>query len=880
MAGKRWIPLIGLLWAIGPLHAQEVAGALEGRVVAQSGETIEGAEILVEGAVLQGTRTTTTDPHGRFTLRSLPAGSYTVVIRRISYGPVRFEAVPVRLGLTTSLGEVPLQAQPVEVAEIVVSGARPVIDPVSAATGATLDSSQFLSLPAERDFQALIAFLPKVNASDYGDGPNIGGSTGLENAFYVDGMHATVGAGNSINLPFNFVREIQVKTGGYEAEFGRSLSGVVNVVTPSGGNEFRAQALGFFTGDELRTAPKVGLEQAEAVSFHRYDLGLSLSGPIQRDRLWYFAAYNPTFARQDALLARLSDERDSEVRHPLAAKLTWRADARTDVAVTLLGDPFTHDMVGGVLPALPQTVEPRAVLGRRAGGGTTASLQARREFGAGTDASFAFSRLDRRGELGPRSGPISSSALARIDDFTTNASSGGFGWSNEGSETRTAIRAAVTVVRGRHAVKLGAEYESNTYADDIALSQIIRSGDNVYDWVEQFISARVRIRVPTLYAQDTWEVGPRFRLSAGLRWEAQYLSGDVGPARTIGSEFSPRLGVVFQPGELGSQRLFASAGRFYEQVKPLSLIFWNATGSLRVRQFPQNPLVDSSNGVVLADLGFTDVPLTPDVIGQHYDQVAVGYERRLGTEFKVGVQGTYRALRWAVEDGVPPGDSVYQMGNPGRGPLATMPRARQRYTALELSLERSTPGPLYLLASYVLSRNVGNYTGLFATDYLQPAPNSGPQYDVPDLVTDAAYGLLPNDRPHVAKVVASYDLPFGATLGGFLTVASGTPLSELATSASGGGYKTFVRSRGSAGRTPTIWSLDLHAEYSPPFAAGARLRPRFLLDVFNLGSPREVLFYEQLHYLDAARTQENPNYGVVTRYQAPMSARLGMVVEF
>jgi hypothetical protein len=74
--------------------------------------------------------------------------------------------------------------------------------------------------------------------------------------------------------------------------------------------------------------------------------------------------------------------------------------------------------------------------------------------------------------------------------------------------------------------------------------------------------------------------------------------------------------------------------------------------------------------------------------------------------------------------------------------------------------------------------------------------------------------------------------------------------------------------------------LDLHGEYSPPLALGGRVQPRFLLDVFNLGSPREVLFYEQLHYLDAAPTQENPDYGVMTRYQAPMSARLGMVVEF
>jgi hypothetical protein len=82
------------------------------------------------------------------------------------------------------------------------------------------------------------------------------------------------------------------------------------------------------------------------------------------------------------------------------------------------------------------------------------------------------------------------------------------------------------------------------------------------------------------------------------------------------------------------------------------------------------------------------------------------------------------------------------------------------------------------------------------------------------------------------------------------------------------------------GRTPTIWSLDLHAEYNLPVALTTRLRPRVLLDVFNLGSPRKVLFYEQLHYLDNGLTQVNPNYGAVTRYQAPMSARLGMVVGF
>ncbi len=878
MAGKLLL-LVLSLGVVDGLRAQEVSGALEGRVATPQGQAIEDAEITVAGPALQGGRTGVTDPRGRFTLGSLPAGSYAVDIRRIGYVPVRFVGVLVRLGSTSSLGEVRLEAQAVGIGEIVVVGTRPVIDPVSTATGAALDSSQFLSLPAERDFRALIPFVAEANASDFGDGVNIAGATGLESAYYVDGMNVTVGPGSSIELPFNFVREIQVLTGGYQAEYGRSLGGIVNVVTPSGGNEFRAQGVGFFTSDRLQASRKVGVGQAEAVGYSRYDLGLSVGGPIRRDRLWYFVAYNPTFAREDAALAALADRPGSEVHHLLAGKLTWRAGPRADLTFTVVGDPSTHNTVTGSLDLLPLTVEPGVALGRRTTGGIAAAAQARYELGANAQLSFAVSRLGHRFELGPRTGSTELVSLTRTDDFTVNVSSGAFGYAETSREHRTAARAALTFLRGAHTMKLGAEYEDNSYSTGFVTSLVFRVGESAYDWIRQRFAARVRNRVPTVYAQDSWEASPRLRVNAGLRWEAEHLSGDDGPSRTIGSQLSPRLGVVYQPGELGSQRMFASAGRFFEQLKPFGQAFWNGEGTSTIVEFPQDPLVDSMNGVLLSGFDFSAVPLTPDLRGQYFDQFTVGYERRVGRALKVGVRGTRRVLRWAIEDGFAPGDSVYRMGNPGRGPLATMPRARQRYQALVLSVERSTPGRLYLLASYVLSRNEGNYTGLFATDYLSPGPNAGPQYDVPDLMINAD-GLLPNDRTHVAKIAASYRVGARAVLGGFLTLASGTPRSEFGTSTAGAPYKTFVRPRGSAGRTPAIWSLDLHAAYELPVAASSRVRPRLLLDVFDAGNPRAELLYDQQHYLDPEGTQVNPNFGAVTRFQAAMSARAGIAVDF
>ena len=863
--------------------AQQITGDIQGRVLELAGLPLADVQVTVTGRSLQGERRTISDARGRFFVPSLSSGSYVVTMRRIGYGPVRVLDVPVRLGSTTLLGDVHLEAQPVEVAEVVVSGAKPVIDPVSTTTGATLDSSRFLSLPSGRDFRALLAFVPQANASPYSsanpyydDGVNIAGSTGLENAFYVDGMNVTVLTGHSVELPFNFVREIQVATGGYGAEYGRALSGVVNVVTPSGGNEFHGQAIGFFSADELRSAPRVGLGAADQVNFNQYDMGLSLSGPVRRDRLWYSVAYNPTFANQVAVLAALPRVQGEQADHLFAGKLTWRAATATDVALTVLGDPYTHDRFADFV--LPSTTDPNAALVRETGGGTAVAVQARHEFSPTTQLSVAVSRLDRHLDQGPRSGSTSLQALTRIDDYTTNASSGGMGLLDQAREARTAVRVAMTLLESAHAVKLGAEYEDNLFSDSGTLSNISRSGV-AYDWVVNRGLSRTHNRVPTLYVEDAWGLNRRLRVSAGVRWEAQYLSGEVGPPRTVASEIAPRFGIVYELGELGSQRLFASAGRFFEQVAPLALEFWNGSGGVVIREYPQNPLVDSANGVTLLQFGFV-APATRGLVGQHYDQVNIGYERRLGDAFKIGAHGTYRVLRWVLEDGTLPGDpTVNRMGNPGRGALAAMPRARQRYAALDLSVERSTPGPLYLLASYVLSRNVGNYTGLFATDLMYGWPNSGPQYDVPDLMINA-YGLLPNDRTHVAKAAASYRFRFGATLGGFFALASGTPRSEYGTSAAGAPYWTFVRPRGSAGRTPPIWSLDLHAAYDPPFARDGRIRPRLLLDVFNVGSPRRALLYDQLHYTDNAQTSLNPNYGAVTRYQPSMSARVGVIVDF
>ena len=92
-----------------------------------------------------------------------------------------------------------------------------------------------------------MALSPMATESYYGDGLNLAGSTGWENVYYIDGNNVTdpMRSSSGTNLPYNFVKEIEIKNGGYEAEFGSSIGGIANIITHSGGNQFHGQVFGF-----------------------------------------------------------------------------------------------------------------------------------------------------------------------------------------------------------------------------------------------------------------------------------------------------------------------------------------------------------------------------------------------------------------------------------------------------------------------------------------------------------------------------------------------------------------------------------------------------------------------------------------------------------
>ncbi len=260
----------------------------------------------------------------------------------------------------------------------------------------------------------------------------------------------------------------------------------------------------------------------------------------------------------------------------------------------------------------------------------------------------------------------------------------------------------------------------------------------------------------------------------------------------------------------------------------------------------------------------------------NFDEFTLGYERLLPSNGRFTVRGLYRHLRTGLlVSGA--------IGNPGPGGFDWLPAPQRDYIGLEIASEGAWRGIRYR-ASYVLSRTRGNYTGLFSSDYgtsegaRTPGVNLG--------LTNAeqarnSFGLLPNDRTHVFKVSAAHTFGSGLDGGVFLSGESGSPINELAAGAWDNLWNTvYLVPRGSAGRTPFLWNVDLRLAYPLGFGRGSG--SRVVLDLLHVGNPRGTTWVEEVHYLtrdaNGNPATPNPRYGLPVAFQPPMGARVGVEI--
>ena len=164
---------------------------------------------------------------------------------------------------------------------------------------------------------------PGVNQGDIEGGFQVNGASGAENSFTVDGVNTNslLYGSSRQDTVFEYLQEVQVKTGGIAAEYGGALGGVISAVTKSGGNRFTGEGHYYYSGNAISASPVPRLQlsplddttvfyvQDEKQKNNRNEFGGSIGGPIVKDRLFFFGSVSPRFDPPDQRLPVLERHR-------------------------------------------------------------------------------------------------------------------------------------------------------------------------------------------------------------------------------------------------------------------------------------------------------------------------------------------------------------------------------------------------------------------------------------------------------------------------------------------------------------------------------------------------------------------------------------------
>jgi Carboxypeptidase regulatory-like domain len=871
--------LISPLVPRGSIHAQGVTGELRLSVRDSLGEPIPGVNVIVAGAALQGSRGGSTDRNGHCVVLALPPGLVAVRLSHSAFQPIVLENIRIHLGHSTNPGTITLHQRVHEMPEAIVLANPLQVDATNTTYGSNLRPSELETLPLDRNYKEMITMLPLANTSFYGDGVSVGGSTGYENKYFVDGVEVTdpLFQTGGTSLPYNFVQEVEVRAGGYDADSRSALGAGLNVVTYSGTNDFKGSIFGFYTNNRLGLDRKIGLSDPTAGGFSLFDFGGSLGGPIIRDQLWFFAAYNPSFNRREVNVPDFGIRIDQLVVHSLAGKLTWKPLDRMNITLTATGDPSVENAVGwGVAVPPTHMTSPDSYLIDATWGGLNLSL-------AGTympsdnvlvDASLSRVRYHTTGQPATESGKSD----VHLTDVQGNTWSGGppGGW--DSNRWATMARLATTMNAGDHTAEIGFEYKFNEtnngwWGHSIEMDAPDRYVEDI-DGGDQIAGDRI----PSVFLQDRWQITNNLSIHGGMRWDGQYIVDQTGSLiQKLSTPLQPRIGFVYSLDDAGERRISGSFGRYTQEFSFIQAVSaFSTQGFFYLIRYDHDPRISRVGGDTIWTSTQSMQKPVNDFRGQYFDEFSLAYEQALDGMTRIRIMGLCRTLREAIDDAFVASEGRYILGNPGRGELADWPRPQRTYTAAVVSLEHTSDQHLNYMASYVLSRTYGNYDGLFDPSYVSGFPNSTLAFDLANNTRQYGKGLLPNDRTHVFKLSGSYQFEFGLSTGIFFTVQSGTPLNEYANNDT---TLILLKTQGTAGRMPAIW--DLSARFSYDLPVSFIPRARLILDLFHIASQRTAVYVVQNRgTLDATGqvAYPDPNYGKAYRYQPPMSIRLGVDV--
>jgi hypothetical protein len=844
--------------------AQETTGAIIGTVTSQDAQPLPGVTVVVLDVDTGLERAAVSDGQGEYRLVALPPSAYELTASLEGFQSHR-RSVRVELGRTMTLH--------IEMAlgtfsgTVEVSGEPSLIDVTSTVTGINVSADQLHSrLPLVREVTEVAFLAPSTVGGDSafeegftpGQRPvSMAGGSVSENAYQVNGLNITNFRTlvSSTMVPYEFLEEVQVKAGGYQAEFGRATGGVINMVTKGGTNSFRGGFSVYAEPESLQSQQPDTFEDANQMEDRELvEANAFFGGPILRDKLFFFG-----FVRYaDASSTHFYRGRGEEwsLNEPYwGGRLDWNITSSHRLEGTYINDEVEKQKTVVGFDLDTRTVGDVIGVGFEDRGGDSAILKYTGIYGDSVllSAQYGyndFARTDRSdNDHCPYAWDWRSGDWVPIGCWVN--------WNRGGDlDEREVYRLDVDWFAGAHSLRAGVDTEDSTshsltdYSGGVYYSYFVNAdgdGNGFGDYPAEAEMVRLRhygiggtfpVESRAAYIQDSWAVAPALTVNLGLRYE-EFLNKDgLGEDFIeIDGQWAPRLGVIWDPGGRGRQKLVASFGRYYLPVASNTGIMVGGaeSGDETWYAFDGEPDPVDGSPPGFTDCGFGNTCPNQGSVGEvldHYvwvagvvadpraviaeglepmyqDEVSIGYERMLGEDWSVAVRGVGRQFKQWIEDialdqplceidgecefgwwGViaNPGDDVtVYLDLDGDGIAERVhysaeqlgyPEPERKYYALELSFKRRFADNWMLQGSYTWSHLYGNSEGYVDSEWGTAGGGVNYSADYPGM-TDNSYGDMPNDRRHHLKVFGSHAWQNGLQLGGNFWYHSGRPVNAL-----------------------------------------------------------------------------------------------------
>lgn len=685
-----------------PAAAQDFTNVTaSGRVQGTDGKPIVGATVAVTSNRQGFTRTATTDDNGSYRIPQLPMGTYSVTVSADGYDSFtdpRVDLTQSGAANTYTLAATGAAAAGGDI--VVTAGRTQVADFEQTTTGAVINVSDIANrVPVARDITSVILLSPGTAQGDsaFGNLASIAGSSVGENAFYINGLNITnfrtfLGA-NSV--PFEFYDTVDVKNGGYQAEFGRSTGGVITATTKSGSNDFHGGVVVTWLPDDLRSKGKNTYLQDNDGDYNE-DLrsDFYLSGPIIKDHLFFYGLYESRnvgtgdgttvdngsqYTRTKTTSPFYAGKVDAVITDGQRLEFTYFRTTGESRYQYFNYNP-SNDVVGAYKSDYIYQYGGENYVGRYTG---TFSkwLTVSAAYGRSNDRTNTVSSdPDNPYILDYRSGTtgVNNSVGSLYPGANSVASQSTY------LDKREFYRGDVDVyfkALGSHHVRFGYDrenlsttgtsdytggavyyiYSSRTYGD-----YIIR---RTYENGGTFSSIN-----DAFYVEDSWSLfNNRLNVQLGIRDDRFNNKNAAGQSfYKSGDQWGPRIGFTFDPTGTGRSKVYGSYGRYFLPVAAntnlrlagseyyVSDYFKFGGVGTDGQPILGDPLniysacirTSNSNCRITGDgtVASTDTTVAKNLKPQSEDEFILGYEQRVGERWKLGTYFTYRHLNNVLED--------------------------------------------------------------------------------------------------------------------------------------------------------------------------------------------------------------------------------------